>query len=102
MRSVKRGAVALREALDHPGRILIYCLLFFVVTVSLNGTPLRLWGLHRDFERRTSEIQSNLNSINDLKAQIRLAQDPLFIERQARDRLDLVGPEDLIFVFPTR
>jgi cell division protein FtsB len=102
MRSIKRGAVALREALDHPGRIFVYCVVFFVATVSLNGTPLRLWGLHRDFDRRTTEIQKNINSIEDLKAQIRLAQDPLFIERQARDRLDLVGPDDLIFVFPTR
>jgi cell division protein FtsB len=102
MRSIKRGAVAVREALDHPGRIFFYCILFFIATVSLNGTPLRLWGLHRDFDRRNSEIQQNMSKINDLKAQIHMAQDPQFIERQARDRLDLVGPEDLIFVFPTR
>lgn len=102
MRSIKRGAIAVREALDHPGRIFTYCVLFFIATVSLNGTPLRLWGLHRDFELRNSEIQKNLSGINSLRSQIRLAQDPQFIERQARDRLDLVGPEDLIFVFPTR
>lgn len=102
MKSIKRGAVALRLALDNPFKILGYCLLFFVVTVSLNGTPLRLWALHRDLDYRQLEIQKNINDIKELELKIAQTSDLNYIEREARDRLDLAGPDDLIFVFPTQ
>jgi len=35
-----------------------------------------------------------------LDMQIKQANDPSFIERQAKDKLDMVGEHDLVFVFP--
>lgn len=38
--------------------------------------------------------------IRGLEKSLIEARDPAFIERQARDRLDLVRENDLVFVFP--
>jgi cell division protein FtsB len=102
MRSVKRAALKIRNSLNSPSRILTYSLLFFVLTLSLNGTPLRLWGLHRDLDRLNKEIIKNHKDIKDLKVKIAQVSQPAYIEREARDRLDLVGEDDLLFVFPTQ
>lgn len=102
MKSVKRWALAIRESLESPSVIFLYCVGFFIATVSLNGTPLRLWGLHRDLDRRNSEIQRNMKDIEELGIKIAQAKDPAFIEREARDRLDLANENELIFVFPTQ
>jgi len=99
---VRDIAIWVRETLNHPSQVLGFCALFFVLTLSLNGVPLRLWGLHRDLSRYSLEIQNDLKDIQDLDAKLSQAQDPTFIERQARDRLDLATEDDLIFVFPTQ
>lgn len=71
-----------------------------MVSVLLDGVLWRLWSLRRDTERLEMVIASTRTSILSLDRQLRQAKDPAFIERQARDRLDLVGENDLIFVFP--
>lgn len=76
------------------------CLVFFATTLIMNGLLWRLWGLHRDYERLTAEISETEGAIEKLNAQLRQAKDPSFIERQARDKLDLVSDKDLVFVFP--
>lgn len=75
------------------------CLIFFVATLVLNGLLWRLWGLHRDFAKLNTEIEDTRNSIAKLSVQLQQAKDPSFIERQARDKLDLVSDKDLVFVF---
>lgn len=71
----------------------------FCVSVLLNGTLFRLWGLHRDFTSISQEIELTHKSIASLGSQLIQAKDPAFIERQARDKLDLAGEHDLVFVF---
>lgn len=102
MKSIRKTAIWVRETLNSPAQVFIFCGLFFVLTLSLNGVPLRLWGLHRDFDRLEGEIQKNLSDIKALDVKLSQAQEPAFIERQARDRLDLASENDLIFVFPTQ
>lgn len=102
MRPIRKTALWVRETLNHPTHVFLFCGLFFVLTLSLNGVPLRLWGLHRDLDRFTQEIAKNRKDISLLEARLKQAKDPSFIEREARDRLDLAGQNDLIFVFPTQ
>lgn len=102
MKTIRSIALWVRETLNHPAKVFIFCLLFFVLTLSLNGVPLRLWGLHRDLDRYESEIHKNKKDIKALEVKLAQAQEPAFIERQARDRLDLASENDLIFVFPTQ
>ncbi len=102
MKFVKNVAHSVRESLNHPLRITVYCFIFFVLTLSLNGVPLRLWGLYRDLDRYRGEMKQAQIDIGVLGEKLSQASDPLYIEKQARDRLDLVGENDLIFVFPTQ
>lgn len=100
--SYTRFAVGLRRFLNHPTKVAMCCLFIFGVSIVLNGNLFRLWGLHRDFDRINSEIIQTRQSIQSLSGQLKQAKDPSFIERQARDKLDLAGEHDLVFVFPER
>lgn len=98
--SVRKMAISFRGFLNHPGTVATLCVVFFAITLMMNGLLWRLWGLHRDFERLTVEITGTQNDIEKLNVQLKQAKDPSFIERQARDKLDLVSEKDLVFVFP--
>ncbi len=65
----------------------------------LDGTALRLWGLHRDHDLITRKIEESAQRARLLEFRIREAQRPEFIERAARDQFDLVKEGDLIFIF---
>lgn len=93
-------ALSFRNFLNHPGKVTLLCVVFFTITLIMNGLLWRLWGLHRDFERITVEMSKARQDIEKLNAQLKQAKDPSFIERQARDKLDLVSEKDLVFVFP--
>ena len=98
--SYTQFAIGLRRFLNHPGKVALCCVGVFAVSIVLNGNVFRLWGLHRDFDRITAEIQTTRENITTLAGQLTQAKDPSFIERQARDKLDLAGEHDLVFVFP--
>lgn len=102
MLSVKMWALKVRKSLDNPYQVFVYSVAFFVVTMTLNGTPIRLWGLHRDMDRLNDEMAENINEIKRLRQLVAQAREPAFIEREALDRLDLVEKNDLLFVFPTQ
>lgn len=98
--SYTQFAVGLRRFLDNPAKVAVACLFVFSVSIVLNGNAFRLWGMYRDFERINVEIQQTRQNITSLSAQLKQAKDPSYIERQARDKLDLAGEHDLVFVFP--
>lgn len=91
--------MSIRQFLDHPTRVATLCLVFLAVTLVLNGNLWRLWGLHRDFDHLSAQIITTTQSTQVLETRLKQAKNPSFIERQARDRLDLAGEHDLIFVF---
>lgn len=93
-------AIGLRRFLNHPTRVALCCLAVFAVSIIINGNVFRLWGLHRDFDRISADIQKTHQNIAALSGQLMQAKDPAFIERQARDKLDLAGEHDLVFIFP--
>lgn len=72
----------------------------FVFHCVNDGVLWRLWGLQRDQDRLEMEISQMRGQIRQLDKNLIEAKDPAFIERQARDRLDLVRENDLVFVFP--
>lgn len=98
--SYTQFAVGLRRFLNHPTRVATSCLVVFLISIVLNGNLFRLWGLHRDHARIMSEIQEARANISALSGQLKQAKNPSFIEREARDKLDLAGEHDLVFVFP--
>jgi cell division protein FtsB len=100
--ALQQLGLGIRSFLNNPRRVAIICILFVSLSALFNGVLWRLWALHRDHDKRLSEMASTQDSIRQLKHQVEQAKDPIFIERQARDRLDLAGEKDLVFVFPTQ
>ncbi len=98
--SYTQFALGLRRFLNHPAKVGVVCSIVFGISIVLNGNLWRLWGLHRDYAHINTEILEAQKGIAGLQDQLKQAKDPAFIERQARDKLDLAGEHDLIFVFP--
>ena len=97
--SYQQMAIGFRRFLNSPSQVFLASVCVFLVSIVLNGNAFKLWGLHRDYDRITADISSTKLDIRSLAGQLRQAKDPTFIERQARDKLDLVGEHDLVFVF---
>ena len=99
MDDVRRLSFKFRQLLNKPLKVAFICVVVFVLTLFVNGTLWRVWGLRRDQATIIEQIQSTQKHATLLDLQIKQAKDPSFIERQARDRQDMVSDNDLIFVF---
>lgn len=87
------------QILHTPMKVFWGCFTFVAVSLLLNGSLLRLYGLHRDELRLKVQTQQVNASIIDLDRQLTQARDPAYLERQAMDRYDLADENDLVFVF---
>lgn len=94
-----RVVEAINVFLNSPRKVFLICITVVFVTLLLDGTFLKIWALSLDIKK----IQSNLNNVNfeieKIEKQIHQANEPSYIEREARDRFDLVEDNDLVFVF---
>ncbi len=66
----------------------------------INGTVWKVWGLYRDEARFKMEINKAKTDTQLVEGQMTMVKDPRYIERLAKDKMDLVGENDLMFVFP--
>lgn len=99
MEQIREIAFAIQRWLNQPQKVFLACFAVLVATLFLNGTLWKLWGLYRD---ESSIVAQSLQAQSQMKLidrQIQQATDTTFIERQARDKMDLVEDHDLIFVF---
>ncbi len=88
-----------RNFLNRPFKVLLVCNILFVVSLFFNGAVWRVWGLRRDLATIAHQITKSKAQSLSLDMQIRQAKDQVFMERQAKDKLDMVGEHDLVFVF---
>ncbi len=87
------------DFIHQPVKVLTVCLVLVFVGLVLDGTLFRLWALHRDSRELIHKMQVISHQTSDLRHQIGRAEDPKYIELQARQRFDLASEGDLIFVF---
>ncbi|MES2801502.1 MAG: septum formation initiator family protein [Bdellovibrionota bacterium] len=100
MDQLRNTAFAIQRWLSQPQKVFFTCLMVLVATLFLNGTLWKLWGLYRDEDTIVSHSLQAKAQMRVIDTQIKQATDTTYIERQARDKMDLVGDHDLIFVFP--
>lgn len=93
-------AFRLRRWLSQPQKVFVTCVFVFIISLFLNGTLWKVWGLYRDESVIKDQIADTEKLSVKISSQTLQAKDPTFIERQARDKMDLVSENDLIFVFP--
>lgn len=87
------------ETLNSPSRVLFICIAATLVSLVFDGTLIQIWRLNRNiqsFEAKAVRLESDIKLV---KTQILKANDPRFLEKEARDRFDLVNEGDLVFVF---
>ena len=89
----------INHLLQAPQKVIWICLGLVVLNLVIDGSLLRLWSLHRDHASIQEKIQVFKSKNHDMKARLKRAKDPSFLEREARDRFDLVSAGDLVFVF---
>lgn len=99
MENVYRFGFRFRNFLNKPAKVFFVCLFFVAALLLVNGTVWRIWGLRRDLSTIQEQIDASKQLAKSLDMQIKQAKDPSFIERQAKDKLDMVGEHDLVFVF---
>lgn len=85
--------------LYQPYKVFIVCLCVLCGSLLLNGTLWKVWGLYRDEAKFKTEIVKAQKDAQALTAQMTVVKDPQYIERLAKDKMDLVGENDLMFVF---
>lgn len=89
----------LHQLLYRPQRVLVYCLVLFFGSVLINGNVYRLAKHHVKKSELEQQIENEKIEITKIQRQLRQVNDSQYIERQARERLDLVEKDDLLFVF---
>lgn len=99
MEEIRQLSFKFRQLLNKPLRVAVACLFIFIVSLFINGTLWRVWGLQRDQTTILEQIGSTQKQSQLLDMQIKQAKDPIYIERQARDKQDMVSDNDLVFVF---
>ena len=89
----------LSHLLNHPIKVIWLCLAFAFVNLVIDGSLLRLWSLQRERRDVVEKREKILQETAKLEMKIEKASDPDFIEKEARNRFDLVNEGDLVFVF---
>lgn len=100
MVQIQRHAFIFKNWLNQPQKVLTTCLFILIISLFLNGTVWKVWGLYRDETVIKEQIIQAGTAIKNYDQQMLQAKDVTFIEHQARDKMDLVSENDLIFVFP--
>ena len=88
------------KVLYRPYFIFLFCLLFLLVNLVLDGTLLRVFRLSQDLRIVRNRIEFLEKKNQDIENKIKKASDPDFVEKELRQRLDYAGEGDLIFIFP--
>ena len=89
----------LNNLLNTPSKVIWICLGLVVLNLVIDGSLFHLWALHRDYKSIQDNIATLKQQNEKLKFKLSRANDPAFLEREARDRFDLVSEGDLVFVF---
>jgi cell division protein FtsB len=90
----------IQKLLEHPFKVGCLAALVALVSLLADGTLLHLWDLKREKARLEKRHSETLAYNQDLARKIKQARtSERFIAREARDRLDLVKEDELVFIF---
>ncbi len=100
MEKLKSGTYKFQSWLYQPYKVFIVSICILAGSLILNGTVWKVVGLYRDEAKFNKEIKKAQLDAQALTAQMTVVRDPRYIEHLAKDKMDLVGENDLMFVFP--
>ena len=88
------------QFLYRPYLVFLFCLGFLFLNLVVDGTVFQVFRFSRDLRVVQNRIKHLEVKNRELKAKIEKANDPDFIEKELRERLDYTEEGDLIFLFP--
>lgn len=91
---------ALNRLLEHPVKVAIVVALIGFSSLIYEGTLFNLWNLKREITSLHERFERTVKQSADLNFRIEQAKSSdKFIGRQARDRLDLLKEDEIVFIF---
>ncbi len=88
-----------RYFLNSPRRSFILCCVFIFIALVFDGSLFHLWRLYRDQSALNQRIEEVKQATELLKVEVQKARNPRYVEKQARERFDLVAEDELVFIF---
>lgn len=92
-------AMWLEATINNPKKVFFICLCFIVVSLISEGSLWRLYRLNKDKNILVQKIQEEKSKIVKIHGEIKRSKEPLYVERQAREKLELLEKDDLLFIF---
>jgi cell division protein FtsB len=96
---MKKMALWLENTINNPQKVFLVCLCFVFLSLVSEGSLWRLYRLNKDRSILTLKIQEEKTKIVKIQGEIRRSREPLYVERQAREKLELLEKDDLLFIF---
>lgn len=91
--------VKITSLLENPTRVGCVCLALLFVGLVLDKSLWRLYQIHQSKQVLLSKIVEESDKIIRVKQQLDQLKNPAYIEKQARERLEFLEKNDLLFVF---
>ncbi len=88
------------QFLQKPSNVLTVCIILVGFNVILDGTLFQIRKLYLNKKNLSQKIKEIQIKNQVLVKKLNNLSDPRHLEREVRDRFDLAGEGDLIFVFP--
>lgn len=90
----------IRNLLEHPLKVCIVALALAFASLLAEGSLLNLWNLKSEKQKLLDKYQITSQKNSQLKGKILKAQSSdKFIGHEARERLDLISEDELVFIF---
>lgn len=75
--------------------------LLIIIIINLSISLVSLWGKRDLLTNTQNQLTRAVREKGDLEAKIKKTSDPAFVEEQARDKLFLGKPGDVLVLIPT-
>ena len=89
----------IHRLLSRPIQVLVAAGLFGAVAVVLDGSLFKYWNLKATERQLDARVSKVLYETEQLRTRIQQTRSLTFLERQAREHLDMIGPDEIVFVF---
>lgn len=94
-----KWGVKFSNLLEKPTRVFLLCLILLFIGLVMDSSLWRLYQTHTNKLALVSKIQEENEKILKIKHQLDQLKNPAYIEKQARERLEFLEKNDLLFVF---
>lgn len=84
---------------SRPKEVAVICTVLLALGLVVDGTLWNVWSLSSEMKRLRSDLSGIKQEMSAVDQSIKQAQQPEFVAREARQRLDLISKDELVFVF---